>query len=341
MQPLPDVIDTTDQLQEVLSRPSDALVEFIRTLDGDVMILGVGGKIGPTMARMVHRAAQAAGAKKPLIAVARRPVPALAAEGIETLTCDLLDPAAVRKLPAVENIIYLVGRKFGSTGNEPLTWATNVIAPYHVAQVFSGSRIVAFSTGCVYPIMDVKTGGATEETPAEPVGEYAMSCLGRERMFDHFSQTRGLRVVHLRLNYAAELRYGVLVDVATNVFNGRAVDLTTGFANVIWQGDACDKAIRALVLADSPPRILNVTGPEIISIRDVARQFARLFGTDAIFAGREKGRGYLSNAATADALLGGPTVTLDRLIQWTAHWITGCGENLGKPTHFETQNGKY
>jgi len=341
MQPLPDVIDTADQLQEVLSRPSDALVEFIRTLDGDVMILGAGGKIGPTIARMVHSATQAAGAKKRLIAVARRPVPALAAEGIETLTCNLLNSAAVRKLPRVENIIYMVGRKFGSTGNEPLTWAINVIVPHHVARTFTASRIVAFSTGCVYPIMDVKTGGATEETPADPVGEYAMSCLGRERMFDHFSRTRGLRVVHLRLNYAAELRYGVLVDVATSVFNGRAVDLTTGFANVIWQGDACDKAIRALALADSPPTVLNVTGPEIISIRDVARHFARLFGKDAIFTGRQNGRGYLSNAARADALFGGPTVTLDRLIKWTAHWITAGGENLGKPTHFETQNGKY
>lgn len=341
MEPLPDVIETVEELEEVLSRPSEALVEFMKSLDGDVMILGAGGKIGPTLARMARRAMNAAGAAGDVYAVDLAPLEGLADHGVKTIRCDLLDLQAVQDLPGALNIIYMAGRKFGSTGGEHLTWAMNCIVPYHVARTFLSSRIVVFSTGCVYPLVDVTTGGATERTPLEPVGEYSMSCLGRERMFDYASRTREQKVLLFRLNYAVELRYGVVVDVATKVFHGQPVDVTTGFANVLWQGDVCDQALRSLALADSPPRALNVTGPETIAIRELARTFGELFGVEASFTGEENGMAYLSSAAKAAALFGYPSVPLGRVVEWTAHWIQRGGESLGKPTHFETQDGKY
>lgn len=334
-------VDSAEQLDELLSRPSRKLVEFVRTMDGDLMILGAGGKIGPSMARMAQRAVQQAGADKKVLAVDVAPLPALAEAGITTLTCDMLDLGAIHRLPRVKNIVFMAGRKFGSTGGEHLTWAVNVVVPYHVARTFTESRIVAFSTGCVYPLEDVHGGGSTEQTPPEPVGEYAMSCLGRERMFDYFSRTQGERVLQFRLNYAVELRYGVLVDVAGKVFRGEELDITTGYANVLWQGDVCNQALLCLGLAASPPAALNVTGPETISIRQIAHEFGRLFGKDPRIVGTENGRGYLSNAGRAKELFGPPSVGLDRLIPWIAHWIKAGGENLGKPTHFEAQDGKY
>ena len=341
MRNLPDVINTVEELDEVLSRPSEALVEFMGELDGDIMILGAGGKIGPTMARRAKRAVDAAGVSKKVIAVDVVELPTLAAMGIETHTCDMLDLDAVAKLPDATNLIYMVGRKFGSTGSEHLTWAINVIVPYHIARRYTGSRVVAYSTGCVYPVMHIGTGGATEATPPDPVGEYAMSCLGRERMFDYYAQTAGQRVVQFRLNYSVELRYGVLVDVARKVFAGEPVDVTTGYANVLWQGDACDQTLRSLVLAASPARVLNVTGPETLSIRQVARTFGELMGKPVAFTGEENGRGYLSNATEANRLFGNPAVPAGQVIHWIAHWIAAGGENIGKPTHFETQDGKY
>ena len=340
-QEIPATIDTVCELEEMLSRPSDALVEFMRKLDGDVMILGAGGKIGPTLARKTIRVVEAAGVKKDVVAVDLAPLGELEALGIKTIACDMLNLAEVEKLPKVKNIIYMVGRKFGSTGGEHLTWAINVIVAYHVARTFIDSRIVAFSTGCVYPVMDVRTGGATEETPVGPVGEYAMSCLGRERMFDYFSKAAGQRVLQLRLNYALELRYGVLVDVATKVFTSQPVDVTTGFANGIWQGDACGQVLRCLEYTSSPAEIMNITGPETFSIRQVAGQFGKIFGKDPIITGEENSMGYLSNASRANAILGNPQVPLGRVIEWIAHWIEIGGENSGKETHFETQDGKY
>jgi len=317
------------------------LIEFIRTLEGDVMILGAGGKIGPTLARTAKRAVAAAGVRKEITAVDRAPLRALEAEEIATLECDLLDLAAVAKLPKVRNVIYMAGRKFGSTGGEPLTWAANVIAPYHVARTFTGSRIVVFSTGCVYPLMAVGSGGATELTRPDPVGEYAMSCLGRERMFDYFSETQGAEVLQLRLNYAVEPRYGVLVDVAKRVWRREPVDVTTDCFNVIWQGDACNQALLSLSLASSPPSILNVTGPETISVRHTAQAFGEIFDKEPIISGHESNQGYLSNSTRANELFGNPTVPLGRVIQWTAHWIRSGGKDLGKPTHFEVQDGRY
>ena len=341
MNALPERIDTVAELEEVLSRPSEALIEFVSQLDGDIMVLGAGGKIGPTMARTARRAVDAAGGGKDVIAVDVAPLAALEQAGIRTIACDLLDLAAVQGLPRVENIIFMAGRKFGSTGGEHLTWAINVVVPYHVASTFTESRLAVFSTGCVYPVTHVFTGGATEATPPDPVGEYSMSCLGRERMFDYASRTLGEKVVQVRLNYAVDLRYGVLFDVGSKVLNGEPVDLTTGFANVIWQGDACNQIIQGLALADSPPALLNVTGPETFSIRQVALRFGELLGREAVVSGQENGRGYLSNASRANRLFGNPSVPLGQLIEWTAHWLEIGGEDLGKPTHFETQDGKY
>jgi dTDP-4-dehydrorhamnose reductase len=338
---LPAAINSAAELDEILSRPSPALVRFMKKLDGDIMVLGAGGKIGPTMVRMARRAIDAAGAKKTVTAVDVVPLPALERMGVKTIVCDLMDLKAVETLPKVRNVIYMVGRKFGSTGAEHLTWAINVMVPYLVARAFTESRVVAFSTGCVYPIVHYRTGGASEKVAPDPVGEYAQSCLGRERMFDYFSIEKKEPVVQLRLNYAVELRYGVLCDVATKVWKGEPVDVTTGYANVIWQGDACNQILQALKLAGSPPAILNVTGPEIISIRETAKKFGQLFGKKPRFSGKENGRGYLSDASRAVSLFGRPTVSVDQVIRWIAHWIERGGESLGKPTHFETQNGKY
>lgn len=338
---LPKVIKTVEELDELLSRPSPALIDFVRTLKGDIMILGAGGKVGPTLALMAKRAVDGAGVKKKVIAVDLMPLPALAKQGIETITCNMLDLDAVSKLPQVENIIYMVGRKFGSTGSESLTWAINVIVPYHVARTFTKSRIAAFSTGCVYPVMDITSCGATEEVPTDPVGEYAQSCLGRERMFDYFAENQGEHVAHVRLNYALELRYGVLYDVASKIWNNEPIDVTTGFANGIWQGDACNQALLSLGVASSPASIVNVTGPEIFSIREVAKVMARIMGKEARFTGTENGRGYLNNARKANMLFGNPTVPLGFVVEWVAHWVRAGGVSLGKATHFETQNGKY
>ena len=338
---LPERIESVEQLDEVLTRPSQELVAFMAGLQGDILVLGAGGKVGPTIVHTARRAVEAAGVLKEIIAVDVAPMPALECHGVSPLQCDLLDLSSVDRLPDCPNVIYMAGRKFGSEGAEHLTWAINVTVPYHVARRYVRSRIVAFSTGCVYPVMHVDTGGATEETDTGPIGEYAQSCLGRERMFDYFSHTQGEKVLHLRLNYAVELRYGVLFDVAAKVWAGEPVDVTTGYANVIWQGDVANQVIRCLDLAESPPKILNLTGPETISIRDVAQKFGTLMNKEVRIAGEENGMGYLSNAAQAHALLGQPSVNPDLVIEWIAYWIQAGGESLGKPTHFEAQDGKY
>ncbi|MHB9131522.1 MAG: NAD-dependent epimerase/dehydratase family protein [Armatimonadota bacterium] len=338
---LPKSVNTVPELDELLSRPSAGLIDFMKTLEGDIMILGAGGKVGPTLTRTAKRAIEAAGVKKDVIAVDVVPMPGLEADGIKTLKCDMLDMDAVNTLPKVENIIYMIGRKFGSTGSESLTWALNVMVPYNVARAFTSSRIAAFSTGCVYPVLHVGTGGATEETPVGPIGEYAQSCLGRERMFDYFAETKGERVAHIRLNYAIDLRYGVIYDLANRVFNGEPVDVTTGYANVIWQGDASNQIIQCLGLASAPAKPINITGPEIISIRETAEKCGKFLNKPVSFSGNENGMGYLSNSAYATKLFGAPTVSVDQMVEWTCQWIAIGGENLGKPTHFETQDGKY
>lgn len=337
---LPGEIQNVQELDELLSRPSAGLAECMKRLDGDIMVLGAGGKVGPSLTRTAARAIETAGVKKKVYAVDVTPI-APAHELVTALQCDLRDLEAVARLPKAENVVFMVGRKFGSTGEEWLTWAINVLVPYHVARAFTGSRIAVFSTGCVYPLVHVSTGGCTEVVKPDPVGEYAQSCLGRERMFDLYSHEAGERVAHLRLNYAVELRYGVLYDIAGKVWAGESVDVTTGFVNVIWQGDVCNQALRSLELASSPPDVLNIAGPEILSVRDLALRFGTLMGKPVTFTGEENGIGYLSNAARAAALYGAPTISVDQIVEWTASWIMRGGESLGKPTHFETQDGNY
>jgi dTDP-4-dehydrorhamnose reductase len=338
---MPDRFESVSQLEEFLSSPSEPLVEYFRGLGGDIMIIGAGGKIGPTMAMMAKRASDKAGGKKQVYAVDVQPLKALQEKGIATLQCDLLDRSAVGRLPQVENIVFMAGRKFGSSESEWLTWAINVLAPHNVAEVCKNSKIAVFSTGCVYPVVDVHTGGSVEADAPCPIGEYAMSCLGRERVFDYYAAEKGTKVVQIRLNYALELRYGVLVDIATKVYNDEPVDVTTGFMNGIWQGDCCDQVLRSFGYAASPSAILNITGPELLSVRWIARRFGQLFGKQPRITGQENGKAYLSNASMANSLFGNPSAPAGKIIEWIADWIQRGGENIGKPTHFETQDGKY
>jgi len=305
------------------------------------MVLGAGGKIGPSLCMLARRAFKQAGVNKKVIAVGRSPLTELEAPGVQTIQCDLLDPQQVSRLPDVENIIFMAGRKFGSSGAEHLTWAINVLVPHNVAAMFTSSRIVCVSTGCVYPVMDLAGGGATEDTPPAPVGEYAMSCLGRERVFDYYASVTQQKVLHYRLNYALDLRYGVLVDIARKVFAGEPVDVTTGYFNAIWQGDSNAMTLRSFDHVASPPWIVNLTGEETLSVRDCAAEFGRLFERPATFTGSEGGDALLSDARAGYERLGRPAVTCEQMISWIAQWLRRGGQTLGKPTHFQTRDGKF
>lgn len=337
-------ITSVEQLEELLSRPSAADRDFMASLDGDLMILGVAGKMGPSLAVRARRAADDAGVKKRIIGVARFSNPVVAAQlkaaGIEVIQADLLgkDLAA---LPDVPNIVYMAARKFGTSGNEYLTWAMNTYLPGLVASRFPKSRIVAFSTGNVYPLLPVTQGGATESTPVAPVGEYGITALGRERMFEYFSAINGTPVTVLRLNYAVELRYGVLLDIGLKVYSRRPVGLGMGSANVIWQGDANSVTLRSLSLCSSPPTILNLTGPETLAVRQIATRFGELFGVEPVFEGTEAPTALLNNASRCHRLFGYPTVSVDELIECTAAWIQADGARHNKPTHFEVRNGAF
>lgn len=334
-----------DELEDLLSRPSEADRDAMRGLQGDLLILGAGGKMGPTLARRARRAADEAGVNLRVIAVARFSDPTVRQKlerwGVETLAADLLDEDQLAALPGAPNVIFMAARKFGSTGNEPLTWAMNAYLPARVALRFRNSRIVAFSSGNVYPLVPVVSGGAGETTPPDPVGEYAQSVLGRERMFQYFSGLYGTPVALLRLNYAVELRYGVLLDIGLKVFERRPVDLSMGAVNVIWQGDANSVCLRAFSLCSSPPEILNVTGPETLSVRWIARRFGEHFGVEPLFEGREADTALLNNAAHCHRLFGYPSVSAEQIIEWVAQWIVSGGVILGKPTHFEVRDGKF
>lgn len=338
-------VESIAQLEEVLSRPSSADVTCLRRLDGDIAVFGAGGKMGPSLARRVQRASAAAGGSRRVIAVSISWEPgvreSLSSDGIETLTCDFLDRAALADLPACPNLFFLVGRKFGTAGRSDLTWAVNTVVPAYVADQFSGSRIVVFSSGNVYGMVPVKGGGSVETDGPVADGEYAQSCLGRERIAEYFSLTRGTRCLLFRLNYAVDLRYGVLMDVGRRVFEGQAIDLRVGYANVIWQGDALSYAVRCLDLAASPARILNVTGPELVRIRDLAQWFGKRLGREPRFEGEEGRTALLSNASQCYAALGRPEVSLDRLREWAARWIESGGPRLDKPTKYEVVDGRY
>jgi nucleoside-diphosphate-sugar epimerase len=338
------VIVTETQLDDRLSEPTPDVIAALGRLDGDILLLGAAGKMGPSLARMARRASDAAGARRRVIGVARF---ADGGEGesqrhgVETVRCDLLDPDAVAQLPDAANVVYLAGRKFGSTGGEALTWAVNSFVPGVVCRRFRDSRIVAFSTGNVYPLTPIDRGGSREDDAPGPVGEYAMSCLGRERVFEHFSRTNGTPVAVIRLNYACDLRYGVLVDLARRVRAGEPVDLGMGYFNSIWQGDANAMALRAFAHAASPPWVVNVTGPEVLSVRAVCERFGRLFGRAVRFTGAEAETALLSDATRGLTALGPPRVPADHLVAWVARWVAAGGRTLGKPTHFETRTGRF
>ncbi|MDQ6707303.1 MAG: NAD-dependent epimerase/dehydratase family protein [Acidobacteriota bacterium] len=333
------------QLEQVLSQPREADREALRSLNGDLLILGAGGKMGPSLARIAKRAAADAGIRARVIAVARFSNPDLAAalrnDGIETIAADLLAPGALDRLPDCGNVIFMAARKFGTGGQEGLTWAMNTYLPGRVAERFARSRIVAFSTGNVYPLTPVAGGGSVETDPVGPVGEYAQSALGRERMFVHFSLANGTKIALLRLNYAIDLRYGILLDIGTKVFARQPVDVSMPAVNVIWQGDANSVCLRAFALANSPPFVLNVTGPETVSVRLLAHEFARRFELDPAIAGTEQPTALLNNAALCRQLFGSPSISLARMIDWVAEWIASGGPTLGKPTHFEQREGRF
>jgi len=339
------MITSEQQLEDFLSEPSEADARAMAELEGDLLILGVAGKMGPSLAKRAQRACLKAKVQKRITGVARFSDPEvrrqLEAAGVETISADLLAAGAMASLPDTPNVLHLAARKFGSTGNEYLTWAMNTLLPAMVADRFAASRIVAFSTGNVYPLVPVSQGGATEDMPAGPVGEYAQSALGRERIFEFFSERNHTPVTLLRLNYAIDLRYGVLLDIGQKVFERRPVDLTMGHVNVIWQGDANSVALRAFSLCQSPPAVLNLTGPETVPIRWIARKFAARFGIEPILEGTESDTALLSNAARCHKLFGYPSVTIEQMIEWVADWIGMGGATLAKPTHFQTRDGRF
>jgi nucleoside-diphosphate-sugar epimerase len=338
-------INSVPELEEVLSRPTEADISAIARLDGDLLILGAGGKMGPSLARRAYRAAKQAGVRKKIIAVARfsdnQLRANLASEGVETLAVDLLQPGVLSKLPDIPNVIFMAARKFGTTGSEDLTWAMNTFLPGLVAERYRASRIVAFSTGNVYPLRHAKHGGAVESTPVAPESEYAQSALGRERMFEYGSRQWGTAVTILRLNYAIDLRYGVLLDIGMAVFERRPIDLRMAFVNIIWQGDANSVCLRSFAHCQAPPLILNLTGTETLSVKFIAEEFGRRFNVQPTFISEETLTALLSNAAKAHQMFGPPTVTSSQMIDWTVAWISEGGPRLNKPTHFEVRDGKF
>jgi len=333
------------QIEEFLAAPTEGAIEAVRQLRGDFAVLGAGGKMGTTLALMLRRALDRLGRSDRVIAVsrfsqetARRNLESL---GIETLACYLSDRGGLAGLPDVPHVFYLAGTKFGTADRPELTWLANTIIPGLVAERFAQSSIVAFSTGCVYPFASVASGGAVEETPLEPLGEYAASCIGRERVFTYFSRRHGTPVCLYRLNYAIDLRYGVLVDIATRVRAGQPVDVSSGYLNMIWQGDAVARAIQCLAHTDSPPLALNITGPDILRVRDLAEIFARRFERKAIFTGEESDVCWLANAGRSLEMFGPVTVTVDQMIDWTVDYMQRDGDLLGKPTHFDSRSGNF
>jgi len=346
MSALPARFDSVEALEDFMSEPTPGLVADLASVDGDILVIGVGGKMGPTLARMAKRAAPA----KRVIGVARfsdaEARASLEAHGVECIACDLLDREAVLKLPnvadGVRNVVFMAGHKFGAADNASLTWMMNVGVPAMVADIYRGTRIVSFSTACVYPFAPVDGPGADESTPATPPpGDYANSCVGRERMFEYGSRAWGTPGRMVRLSYAIDMRYGVLHDVARTVFEGRPLDVTMGHADVIWQGDANEQALRLLAHCTTPASPINVTGSRHTAVRWLAGEFGRRFGKTPQFTGQEAPTAWLIDTRQAQALFGQPRVQLATMIDWVADWVARGGPSLGKPTHFSTRDGKY
>jgi nucleoside-diphosphate-sugar epimerase len=337
---LPDHITGIEALEDLLSAPSSALIETLARVPGDLMVLGVGGKMGPTLARMAKRADPS----RRVIGVARFSEPGLRvqleAHGIECIAADLLSREALAGLPDAPNIVFMAGRKFGSAGSEWLTWAMNAYVPALVAERFPGARIVAFSTACVYPFVDVNGPGAAEDVAPTPPGEYANSCVARERLLQHFSHAQGTPGRLIRLSYAIDMRYGVLHDLARKLQAGETIDLAMGHANIIWQGEANDWILRSLAHCTRPTTPLNLSGPSI-SIRTAAKGLADRLGVPARFAGQEARTAWLIDSRRAFELFGPPRVGLERMLDWTADWVRRGQSSLDKPTHFEARDGHY
>jgi nucleoside-diphosphate-sugar epimerase len=340
-----DSIRDVPQLEQLLSEPTPGVVATMQRLEGDILVLGAGGKIGPTLCRMARRASDAAGVRRRVIGVERHPTTemqvAFRSHAVELIRCDMLDREQLDSLPDAPQVIYMAAMKFGSTGQEALTWALNVYLPGMVCERFRHSRIVAFSTGNVYGMAPVEGGGSVESDPLRPDGDYAISCLGRERIFTHFSQALEIPVALVRLNYAHELRYGVLVDLAQQVLAGEPIDLRMGYFNAIWQGDASAMTLRALEQVATPPRVVNVAGPDRLSVRQIAEQFGRLLDKPVRFTGSEAADAFLSNGRLGYELLGHPRVSAEQMVRWVADWLLRGGPTLGKLTHFQTRNGKF
>lgn len=336
---------TIAELEAKLAEPSEALVRDIAEIDGDIMLLGIGGKMGPSLARLAQNALKQAGVSKKIYGASRFSDKALKAEleadGIETIAVDLLDDSQLQQLPDVKNVIYMAGNKFGTTGNEHFTWAMNAYLPGRVAEKYRNSRIVVFSTGNVYPLTPVFSGGATEATPPGANGEYGMSCLGRERVFESFSHRYDIPMAIYRLNYAIDLRYGVLLEIARSVKAGKPVDVSMGHFNVVWQGDANEWALRCLNVCSTPPAVFNMSGPETLSMRWVAHEFAKRFGTEPNLIGQEADTALLSNSSKAHKTFGYPRVSILQMIDWIAEWVEIDGATWNKPTHFQEREGKY
>jgi nucleoside-diphosphate-sugar epimerase len=338
---LPETIADIAALDDLLCRPSRALIDDLGKVEGDIMILGVAGKMGPTLAGL----AKAALPGRRVIGVARFSDPSmkdwLQTRGVEAINCDLLDESALRSLPKAPNIVFMAGRKFGAEGDLSLTWAMNAHVPALVAQAFPQSRIVAFSTGCVYPFVKVDGKGADESVPPNPPGEYAQSCVGRERMFEYFSKQFSTPGRLFRLNYAIDMRYGVLHDIASKILQGKPIDVSLGHVNFIWQGDAAAQALRCLAHCDTPTSAINVSGHEILAVRDLAAKLGALLKRDPILVGTEQPTAWLTDTSQAVKLFGLPIVDTERLIRWTADWVARSMPSLGKPTKYEVRDGRY
>jgi len=328
-------------LEDILSEPTEQTKKSVAGLTGDIVVLGAGGKMGPTLAMMLKKASP----DKRIYAVSRFTDKAvrnrIEQAKIKTIEADLLDESHYRKLPDVENIFYLAGMKFGSRRHQPLTWAMNCYMPALVARHYKNSRIVAYSTGNVYPLVETTGGGATEDTLPEPIGEYAQSCLGRERIFEYFSQLYKTPVTLIRLNYANEPRYGIIVDLTFKILNDEPIDLTMGAVNLIWQRDANDYIIRAISLAKSPPAVLNVTGPETIPIRKLAELIGNKLGKKPKFVSKEAGSALLSDASYCRSIFGPPQITLEQMVSMITDWVAAGKKTLNKPTKYEIRNGKF
>jgi hypothetical protein len=337
---------TDREIELLLSTPTQGAIEAVRALPGDFMVLGVGGKMGTSTAVMLRRALDAAGRRDAVVTgVSRFSRPEARTDlehlGIRTLSCDLGDAAQVANLPTCANVLYLAGQKFGTDSAPGLTWIQNTYVPALVAQRFRDSRIVVFSTGCVYPFVPVTGPGANEREPVAFIGEYASTCVGRERVFSHYAQEFGTKQLMYRLNYAVELRYGVLVDIAQKVSRGDPVDVAMGYLNCIWQGDACARAIQCLTLAANPPKILNITGAEKLRIRDLAEEFGRRLERQPVLTGTEAGTAWLADASESIRHFGPPETPLAEMMDLITAHVTAGGRSLGKPTHFEARSGKF